>query len=94
MNTHFHYTFSTKFAQAYGVEQYGQQEYSYCEQTPEGCVPVNTTTATPPNTGFLGLSSDAAVASLSGALLVAIAIAGAVYVIVSRRRASKRKEEK
>lgn len=82
------------FAQAYGGDSYGQQLYSDCEQTPEGCIPVTQTTTTAPNTGFLGLTPDAAVASLSGALLVAIAVAGAIYVIVARRRADKKKDEK
>lgn len=77
------------FAQAYGGDAYGTQVYSDCQQTNEGCVPISTTQA--PNTGFLGLSPDAAVASASGALLVAIAIAGAVYVIVSRRKSRKNK---
>ena len=94
MEMNYTFTHSTLFAQAYGAESYGQQEYSYCEQTPEGCVPVATTTSTSqpaaPNTGFFGLSQDAAIGSISGALLVAVAVAGAVYVVVSRRRAAKK----
>lgn len=77
------------FAQAYGTSSYGEQVYSCSDNNT--C--VTGTTETAPNTGFLGLSPDAAVASLSGALLVAIAIAGAVYVIVSRSRSRKKKEQ-
>lgn len=70
------------FAQAYGSDAYGANEYSNCTQTVDGCV-ANTTGA--PNTGFLGLSPDAAIASGAGALLVAIAIVGAVTVLMKRR---------
>lgn len=77
------------FAQAYGTSSYGEQIYSCSDDST--CV-TGTTEATP-NTGFFGMSADAAVASLSGALLVAIAIAGAVYVIVSRSRSRKKKAQ-
>jgi len=79
------------FAQAYGGDSYGTQTYNGCEQTSEGCVVTTATQA--PNTGFLGLSPDAAIASGSGALLVAVAIAGAIYVLVSRRRTNKNKTQ-
>ncbi len=75
------------FAQAYGTSTYGEQSYS-CNDT-DSCVTGSTEAA--PNTGFLGLTPDAAVASIGGALLVAIALAGAIYVIVSRGRARKNK---
>lgn len=95
------YTFNSSsiLAQAYGGDSYGTEQYGDCVQTSEGCVVApngggtTTTTETPPNTGFLGLSQDAALASVTGALLVAIAIVGAVYVIVSRRRNSKKTQE-
>ena len=79
------------FAQAYGGDSYGAQVYNGCEQGSEGCVVTTGTQA--PNTGFFGLSPDAAIASGSGALLVAVAIAGAVYVLVSRRRTNKSKTQ-
>lgn len=77
------------FAQAYGTSTYGEQIYS--------CSDNNTcatgTTEAAPNTGFLGLTPDAAIASMGGALLVAVAIAGAVYVVVSRSRSRKKKQD-
>lgn len=87
------YTFKNNFifAQAYGTDAYSQNVYSYCKQTSDGCVPIQTTGA--PNTGFLGLSQDAAIASVGGALLVAVAVAGAITVLVSRRRAHKKKTQ-
>ena len=85
-------TTNSFFAQAYGGDGYGAQLYGGCEQTSEGCIPV-TTTAETPNTGFMGLSPDAAIASASGALLVAVAIVGVVYVLLSRRRSRKGKNE-
>ena len=80
------------FAQAYGGDEYGAQFYSGCEQTSEGCIPVTTTQS--PNTGFMGLSPDAAIASASGALLIAVAVVGIVYVVLSRRRSRKNKSER
>jgi hypothetical protein len=82
------------FAQAYGGDSYGAQIYSGCQQTPEECTPITNETTTPigtPNTGFFGMSPDAAIASSSGALLIVVAIAGVVYVLFSRRRALKSK---
>jgi hypothetical protein len=77
------------FAQAYGTDAYGAQAYS--------CAPGEATCSTSvdsgvgaPNTGFLGMSQDAAIASLSGAVLLAFAIAGAIFVVVSRNRAAKK----
>lgn len=84
------------FAQAYGSDSFGSQEYGGCVQTSEGCIPTTTTTAPvagTPNTGFLGLSPDAAIASAGGALLVAIAVIGTVFVLVSRRRSRKNKTQ-
>ncbi|MGV9001407.1 MAG: hypothetical protein ACOH18_00400 [Candidatus Saccharimonadaceae bacterium] len=84
---------NTFFAQAYGGDSYGTQQYGGCTQTADGCIP-NTTTGAPgaPNTGFLGLSPDAAVASGAGALLVAVAIAG-VITVFTRRRTRKNKTQ-
>lgn len=70
------------FAQAYGANTYSAGGYSGCEQTAEGCV---ATTTGAPNTGFLGLTPDAAIASGTGALLVAVAIVGAITVLTKRR---------
>ena len=91
MNREYTFKNGLLFAQAYGTDNYGTEVYSNCEQTPEGCIPITETSA--PNTGFLGLTPDAALASASGALLVAIAIVGAMYVIFSRRRATKKKTQ-
>ncbi|MGH7218545.1 MAG: hypothetical protein ACREGE_03845 [Candidatus Microsaccharimonas sp.] len=89
--------YSTKtnafFAQAYGTSTYGTQEYS--------CVPGDVACATAtetgtetgtvaPNTGFLGMSQDAAIASVGGAVLLAVALIGTAFVIISRFRASKK----
>ncbi len=93
MNIQYSATTNLFFAQAYGGESYGSQVYSDCVQTSEGCVPTTTSTAGAPNTGFLGLSPDAAVASAGGALLVAIAVVGTVYVVLSRRRSNKKKTQ-
>ena len=82
------------FAQAYGTSTYGDQTYSCtpadqaCATAPPAANPTPTTESAP-NTGFLGMSQDAAIASAGGALLVAIAIAGAVYVVISRIRNKK-----
>lgn len=91
------YTFNSSsiLAQAYGSGSFGDEQYGDCQITSDGCVPITsggttTTTETAPNTGFLGMSQDAAIASAAGALLVAIAIVGAIYVIVARRRNSKK----
>lgn len=56
--------------------------------------PTTTTTQTPnaPNTGLFGLTPDAAFASVTGALLVALAIVGAVYVVMQRRLRKKKSE--
>lgn len=91
MNIQYSQKTNSFFAQAYGTDSYGQQAYSCADGN--GCTTiVNPTTEAAPNTGFLGLTPDAAVASIGGALLVAIAIAGAVYIIVSRARSRKKKE--
>lgn len=79
------------FAQAYGTDSYGVQEYSNCQITADGCVPVTSTTGAP-NTGFLGLSPDAAIASGTGALLIAVAIAGA-FTVLAKRRSRKNKTQ-
>lgn len=80
------------FAQAYGSDTYGAEQYSNCQITADGCVPI-TSTAGAPNTGFLGLSSDAAVASVSGALLVAVAIIGTLTVLAKRRSRKNKTQE-
>jgi len=74
-----------KFGQAYGTGTYGGQSYS-CPETMTHC---QQETVNPPNTGFFG-SPDAAMSVASGALLVAIAVAGAIYVIVSRVKRNKK----
>jgi len=92
---------------AYGAEVYGdcQQVGDECvpittsnpgDTTPPGDTDTPTTTTTTtgaPNTGFLGLSSDAAIASVTGALLLAVALVGAVYVIVQRRARKQKTQE-
>lgn len=50
---------------------------------------TQTTTEQTPNTGFFGQSQDMAVASITGILLLAIAIVGTIYVLVSRARRKK-----
>jgi hypothetical protein len=87
------YSAKTKlfFAQAYGSDSYGTEEYGDCEITADGCVQVTTTGA--PNTGFLGLTPDAAIASGAGALLIAIAITGAVTVLLKRRSRKTKTQE-
>lgn len=82
------------FAQAYGSDTYGGQTYS-CTAGVANCSPNSggTTQEGAPNTGFLGLSQDAAIASGAGALLVAIAIVGSIFVIASRRRANKKRSQ-
>lgn len=47
-------------------------------------------TTTAPNTGFFGMSQDAAISSLSGALLVVVAVVGMIMVVASRRRAVRK----
>lgn len=90
MNIEYKINSATILAQAtYGDQVYGSQVYSDCKQTADGCEPITTGTTTAPNTGFLGMSPDAAIASLSGALLLAIAIAGTIYIFVSRARRKK-----
>lgn len=85
--------YSTKtnafFAQAYGTTTYGTQEYS-CAPGDAACIANAETSTTAPNTGFLGMSQDAAIASVGGALLLAVALAGAAFVVISRIRATKK----
>lgn len=88
MNVEYTVKNSLFFAQAYGTDTYGGQTYS-CVEGDTSCA-TGTSTEGAPNTGFLGMSQDAAIASGAGALLVAIAIVGSVFVIVSRRRANKK----
>lgn len=71
---------------SYGDSAYGSQVYS-C-QTAADCEQ----TVAPPNTGFMGMSESAAIATSAGALLVAIALVGAVFVIVARIRRNKKSE--
>lgn len=79
------------FAQAYGTDSYGEQVYSDTSSSNPSEPATNPgTTTTAPNTGFLGMSQEAAVASSSGALLIAVALVGTVYVIVNRRRRVKK----
>lgn len=80
------------FAQAYGADAYSAQQYNGeatvtpIDPTPATPTTPTTTTETAPNTGFLGLSSDGAVASVSGALLLAVALAGVGYIVSSKVR--------
>ena len=87
------------FAQAYGADNYGDQIYNGDEQSQGGGGnPVNpgnnnpgnnTTTETAPNTGILGMPQDAAIASMAGALLLAVAIIGTILVLAARARSRK-----
>lgn len=85
-------------AQAYGTDTYNNSTYS-CATTDTACIEATqngtttTTTETAPNTGFFGLSQDAALATMAGAMLVALAIVGVVFVIVGRVKARKNKAE-
>lgn len=88
MNIEYTVKNGTLFAQAYGVDSYGGQTYS-CQENDTACI-QGTSAEGAPNTGFMGLSQDAAIASGAGALLLAIAIVGSIFVIVSRRRANKK----
>ncbi|MFZ1250199.1 MAG: hypothetical protein WAR37_02010 [Candidatus Microsaccharimonas sp.] len=81
------YNPTTTFAQAYGTDAYGEQSYS-CQTNDTSC--YTTVTEGAPNTGFLGLSQDAAVASISGGLLIAVAVVGTVFVVISRVRSRKK----
>ncbi len=86
----------TYLAQAYGTESYGTSTYT-CQSGQSCDTPTNTggtgsgsgSTTTAPNTGFLGLSNDAVLPTMSGVVLIAIALVGALYVIASRVRARK-----
>lgn len=90
MNIEYTINTSLLFAQAYGTDAYGVNEYSGCEQSSQGCT---TSTAGAPNTGFLGLSPDAAVASGAGALLVAVGIVGIITVFVKRHSRKPKTQE-
>ena len=81
-------------AQAYGSQSYGTSTYT-CQDAQTCNTSTNPgsgntgTTTTVPNTGFLGLSNDAVLPTMSGVVLVAIAVVGIVYVVASRVRARK-----
>lgn len=66
MNIEYTLKHQSLFAQAYGSSTYGGQTYS-CPTSDTTCT-TGTTTETAPNTGFFGLSQDAAIASGAGAL--------------------------
>jgi hypothetical protein len=68
---------------SYGTETYSCQTAADCEETVVGA----------PNTGFMGMSESAVIATSAGALLVAIAVVGALYVIVARIRRHKKAEQ-
>lgn len=76
----------TTFGQAYGSDTYSAQEYG-CVEGQASCQ-----TEAAPNTGFFS-SPDAALATSAGALLVALAIVGIVYVIVSRIKYNKKQKQ-
>ena len=77
----------TIFGQAYGTDTYGEQTYS-CTDTQTTCQ----TTEGAPNTGFFG-NSDAALATTAGALLIAVALVGVVFVVLSRIKSRKKNSE-
>lgn len=79
------YTFNveTLFAQAYGADTYGAEAYSTASPS------ENTGSTTAPNTGFLGLTPDAAVSTAAGGLLVALAVVGTIFVISGRIKARR-----
>jgi len=91
MNIEYTVKNSIVFAQAYGSGTYGTQTYS-CQEA-NTCTTTTAPTEGAPNTGFLGLSQDAAIASLAGAVLVAVAIIGSIFVVISRHRATKKKHQ-
>lgn len=80
MDTYYFITLANLFAQAYGSDAYGTSDYN--GQT-------TTTTEQAPNTGFFGQPQDVVVGSITGILLVAIAVVGIVYVLISRARRKK-----
>lgn len=89
------YTFNSAyaFAQAYGSDTYGAQEYSATSSTGGGSgdgATTGTGTTTAPNTGFFGLTPDAAISTGAGALLVALALVGMVFVITGRIKHRKK----
>lgn len=107
MDTLYTYTaFKTIAQAAYGQDAYGSQIYSQDGTTTPGNPgtpgqpgtnpgqPGTSVDPTAPNTGFLGMDQSAVVATTSGALLVAIAIAGIASVFVSRSRRNKQNQGK
>jgi hypothetical protein len=92
MNTSFLYSPVKTLAQLnYGEGEYNSQVYS-CQSGDTDCITTEDATpggAAAPNTGFLGMSQSAAIATTAGALLVAVAIVGIIFVVVSRVRHRK-----
>lgn len=93
MNTFTIFITSIIFAQAYGVDSYGAQQYSPTEvQTQNPVVPpqpapvTQTTSERAPNTGLFGLPADTNYALLGGIVLIVVAVVGVIAVIASRAR--------
>lgn len=78
----------TTFAQAYGSDTYSSKTYS-CTPGVTSC--TTTQDATAPNTGFFS-TPDAALTTAAGVLLVALAVVGIVFVVVSRLKHNKAKK--
>lgn len=83
----------TAQAAEYGIGNYGDQVYS-CEGSLEGCVsgiPIDSgqTTTTPPNTGFMGMSSDAAFSAISGGTLLLVALIATIIFVATRSKKKK-----
>jgi hypothetical protein len=93
MNTFYTYSPVKTVAQLnYGEGSYSTQVYG-CEDGDTSCITTEDVTAGAPNTGFFGMSQSAAIATTAGALLVAIAVIGIVFVVVSRLRHRKKTQE-
>ena len=92
MSVYYSYKPFQGFAQAinYGEDEYGDEVYS-CAIGDAQCTPTetNTGTETPgtPNTGFFGMSQEAALTAASGGILLIIAlVAGIIFAVRSSKR--------
>lgn len=88
MNTEYTYIPFKGFAQASGGTNYGEDDYGVESY---GCVDGQVCQTVPgaPNTGFLGLSQDTAIAAISGGALLLIAIVAAVIFAAAKSRKRK-----
>lgn len=77
----------TIFGQAYGTTTYGAEQYS-CADGETAC---QTQVVGAPNTGFF-TNTDAVLATTAGALLVAVAVVGAIFVLVARVKRKNKTE--